>query len=728
MSFAARALPAIDPNCAAQHTGAGAVQAGMRVVTINDHLVFGLTTPEVVAIIQSSSGDDMYEVPTADYAGVQCKLELQSAAYTAKVEGADGNDEELNGFASVRELPPVWFHGELDKQTAGAVLQKETKGIFLVRQRMGKDEFALALTLGGGKVRHHRIHKSHRGMLSIDGVDIGDVNKLAALVDRLRLPQDNWPQQLLGFVARPGCALSEVRNELGHVARIHARADRILRIERWEIDQRGERIRVEEERLAREQQAEKDRVARQLAEEAERDQALVDFEQQRLAQVEVDRAQRSSLQRTRSTNLRRKSEDFTQRAEAKAAALLAKKVPKPRKPKADDVGRRCTIKGYTCRGTIRFFGKQDSKTKVGIELDYALGKHSGSTGGVEYFKCAQKHGVMVVPSKVKIVGDAADAADDVDWDAAQGRETTNRSSMYVEQGGAAGTIVEGDGGDDEDGDMYGALRGFSYEATQGSPPDTPGFEQDPTSPDPPKGPEVDLTPNVLYEGLDEPDYGDLLAMDETRAEPESLEPVTLRLPLGLGFDAIPGYGCYITKVKEGGNAAASGVINPDMRLMYVNGISVDGKTKRDVTGLFRAGGTTRIPLESDDMCVLTLANDPAGARQYAQVKESQLREDVELPLGLALDGNADDGFYVIGLRPGGNAAKTGTISVGMRFSIINQQAAIGLPKESMLAAIAGSANKRASLSSQSADDNVCSLEFVTDVAALTKWKQTQQEE
>ena len=477
----------------------GDVQNGMRVITINDNLVYGMTVPEVVQIIQNSGGDDMYVAPNASFAGMQCKLELQSdpAHYQDNTPNMDTEETaELTGFEPIRQQAPVWFHGELDKATAAAVLKKETQGVFLVRQRVKKEEFALALTLGGGKVRHHLIRNTNNGKLSIDGVDVGDVTKLTMLIDRLRLKRDNWPQQLLGFIARPGCSLSDVKKELAHVARVRAREERIFRIERWEIDRRGTLAQQAEEGLAREKQEEEDRIAQEATEIAEREQMRIAFEESRLAQVHVDAQERRTRERTRGTSFRRMSDEFTRAAEIKATAIIEKRAPKPRKVTEEDVGRRCTVKGQTCRGTIRFYGQVDGKVKVGVELDYPTGNHRGTVKGHEYFTCAKKHGIIVLQSKVRVVGekDSESIVEDVNWDEATLYDSNNRASIY------SGGVGSGDA------DVYGALRGFNH---------SDALPDDETS----SHPVVQRIPNVLY------DAGDSDSDSDGDVEYDQIEPV-----------------------------------------------------------------------------------------------------------------------------------------------------------------------------------------------------------
>lgn len=71
---------------------------------------------------------------------------------------------------------------------------------------------------------------------------------------------------------------------------------------------------------------------------------------------------------------------------------------------AADVGARVHVEGYSCKGTLRFFGTHRVKggLRCGVELDQPLGKNNGTVGHDTYFSCAAKHGLLVVPGKVKL--------------------------------------------------------------------------------------------------------------------------------------------------------------------------------------------------------------------------------------------------------------------------------------------------------------------------------------
>ena len=50
--------------------------------------------------------------------------------------------------------------------------------------------------------------------------------------------------------------------------------------------------------------------------------------------------------------------------------------------------------------------------RCGVELDDPVGRNNGSVGGEQYFTCADKHGVLVVPNKVTFIDDAISEASD----------------------------------------------------------------------------------------------------------------------------------------------------------------------------------------------------------------------------------------------------------------------------------------------------------------------------
>ena len=75
---------------------------------------------------------------------------------------------------------------------------------------------------------------------------------------------------------------------------------------------------------------------------------------------------------------------------------------KPKRAKKFKLGDRVTVEGYGVPGTVRFLGKhaETGGKRVGVELDDAIGKNTGTVGGHQYFQCPAKHGVLTLPKKV----------------------------------------------------------------------------------------------------------------------------------------------------------------------------------------------------------------------------------------------------------------------------------------------------------------------------------------
>ena len=132
-----------------------------------------------------------------------------------------------------------------------------------------------------------------------------------------------------------------------------------------------------------------------------------------------------------------------------------------------------------------------------------------------------------------------------------------------------------------------------------------------------------------------------------------LSEVSLELPLGLQFLAIPGYGCYVNAVVEGGNADKSGKLPADTRIVAVNEVLADGKPIGELKAHFHQNTPT-------GKLVLSVGTDAAGCAKFREVQQTKMTCECELPLGLAIDGDSD-GYYVLGLKEGGNATQTGML-------------------------------------------------------------------
>ena len=78
----------------------------------------------------------------------------------------------------------------------------------------------------------------------------------------------------------------------------------------------------------------------------------------------------------------------------------------------DRLGDRVGVLGYESLGTLRFYGERagGGGLRCGVELDEPVGRNNGTVGSTEYFVCADKHGVLVVPNKVTFIDDAISEA------------------------------------------------------------------------------------------------------------------------------------------------------------------------------------------------------------------------------------------------------------------------------------------------------------------------------
>ena len=75
------------------------------------------------------------------------------------------------------------------------------------------------------------------------------------------------------------------------------------------------------------------------------------------------------------------------------------------------VGMRCETSKFGM-GCVRFIGQIKGKVRIGIELDKPIGLNNGTVFGKQFFKCAPKHGVFLLPDVVRSVSDAEKAEDD----------------------------------------------------------------------------------------------------------------------------------------------------------------------------------------------------------------------------------------------------------------------------------------------------------------------------
>jgi hypothetical protein len=81
-------------------------------------------------------------------------------------------------------------------------------------------------------------------------------------------------------------------------------------------------------------------------------------------------------------------------------------VVKGARVSAADIGKRVTVQGYSCVGTLQFVGphKRKQGLRCGVALDKPVGKNNGTIEGDHYFTCQENHGVLVIPGKVDLAG------------------------------------------------------------------------------------------------------------------------------------------------------------------------------------------------------------------------------------------------------------------------------------------------------------------------------------
>lgn len=80
---------------------------------------------------------------------------------------------------------------------------------------------------------------------------------------------------------------------------------------------------------------------------------------------------------------------------------MAEKAAKPVVLTEEHISQKVDVVGYGL-GILRFVGLHKAKgtARCGVELFEPVGNNNGSAGGQFYFSCPDKHGVLVVPSKV----------------------------------------------------------------------------------------------------------------------------------------------------------------------------------------------------------------------------------------------------------------------------------------------------------------------------------------
>lgn len=74
---------------------------------------------------------------------------------------------------------------------------------------------------------------------------------------------------------------------------------------------------------------------------------------------------------------------------------------------ASDIGKKVQVQGYSCPGTLRFYGNHHKTglLRCGVELDQPEGKNNGCIQGHQYFTCDPNYGILCTPAKVTIISE-----------------------------------------------------------------------------------------------------------------------------------------------------------------------------------------------------------------------------------------------------------------------------------------------------------------------------------
>merc|ERR1712146_504795 len=98
-------------------------------------------------------------------------------------------------------------------------------------------------------------------------------------------------------------------------------------------------------------------------------------------------------------------------------------------------------------------------------------------------------------------------------------------------------------------------------------------------------------------------------VNNTRPQTNSSEiAVTIQLPMGMSFDNSPDLGTFVTKVKPGSNAERN-KIRPGLRFVTINGTSIFGMGKKQVTEIIKA---------SSGGCAITFVDDKQSYAKFTE--------------------------------------------------------------------------------------------------------------
>jgi len=169
--------------------------------------------------------------------------------------------------------------------------------------------------------------------------------------------------------------------------------------------------------------------------------------------------------------------------------------------------------------------------------------------------------------------------------------------------------------------------------------------------------------------------------------------LTVPSPLGMSFKQDE-KGFVVTKVKEGGNAEATGKIKADFRIVAVNGTQCTGLDKGAVTDLIKGAsvseGKVTIDFIDPNPPKAKSAKSSGGKKKKAKTaKTGPTMVKIPIPLGM---GFKEEGgkFVVTKVKEGGNAEASGKVKINMEIVLVNGKETKGMDKTGVAAVIKAS--------------------------------------
>ena len=378
---------------------------------------------------------------------------------------------------------------------------------------------------------------------------------------------------------------------------------------------------------------------------------------------------------------------------------------------ATDVGSTVTVEGIDGKGTLEYFGPNRSSggTRCGVHLQEPVGKNNGTVKKVFYFTCPKKHGVLVAPSKVKLV--ARDRSEfgtltrkildeQLKTSDLSGETTTiklDRSS------GALGLTLEGAKDGDEDKAKLGV---FVVGVKPGSVADANGKFQvgmrilavngnackNATKSDVvslvKSGPSMRMKLKydpVAFQGWDLESREFWAALAAERGDVIMDTPAMS--PVDRAADATPTPTAVTTSPTP--QPATTAQLSPASEY--------DGLSRLKLVKLCRDRGLAYTAVSKDvaALAALLVADDNTptapqaaesvtspvpAAKSEAAAAGDEIHVVLQKPLGLSISGTAEAGIAVTRVKEGSSSERAGNIQVGMRLTNINGIALAGKDK------------------------------------------------